>query len=136
MNSRSCDATRLLWCPAGTCVCLGNFGWNATAQNCSCPQYSTYDGIECDGYGLYGDPCKNLTNPCNPTYFLTCQPVINQTYTTGQSICDCNDVTYLDVPSGSCVPRKSFNLACQSKTECQTWLGLSCTQTGSGKIYC
>lgn len=137
MNSRSCDATRLLWCPSGKCACIDTFNWNSTAQNCSCGQYSKPFGSKCKPYGRYGDPCDVNTNPCNPTYSLDCQAVINQTYSTGQSICDCNNATYLDVPSGSCVGKKSFNANCQVKAECQTWLGLSCSlSSGTPRCVC
>lgn len=133
MNSRSCDATRLLWCPAGICVCTGNFGWNSTAQNCSCSAYSTYNGIKCLNYGLYGDPCST-SEPCDPRNFLTCQAVINQTYSTGQSICDCNNSTYLNTGTGICVNKTTYNDLCAAKSECKTWLGLSCTLTSGSNI--
>ena len=131
INSRSCDATRLLWCPAGTCQCIGNFGWNATAGNCSCVAYQLWDGIQCKGYGHFGDPC-NLT-PCLPG--LTCEVVVNQTYSTGQSICDCNNATYLNTNTGNCEARLSYNASCQSQTACQTWLGLTCRNIGGGRIH-
>jgi hypothetical protein len=134
MNSRSCDATRQLWCPAGTCICIGNYQWNATAQNCSCGVYQIWTGLKCENYGYYGDPCNTI--PCRPT--LTCKTVVSQTYTTGQSICDCDSVTYLDTVVGSptkgeCIPRETYNATCLTVNDCQNWLGLSCTNTGSGK---
>jgi len=133
MNSRSCDATRLLWCPAGTCVCTGNYEWNATAQNCSCGLYQIWNGLQCQNYGSYGDPCNSV--PCLPT--LSCSTVINQTYTTGQSICACDNQTYLytngGVNQGTCVARLSYGATCKTQFDCQTWLGLSCTG-GSSKI--
>lgn len=136
MNSRSCDATRMLWCPAGTCVCTGNYQWNSTAQNCSCGLYQTWNGLECKSYGSYGDPCNTLTSPCLPT--LTCSIVINQTYTTGQDICDCDNTTYLDTVVSSstyrtCITRRNYSQSCLTNDDCKTWLGLACTSS-SGKI--
>jgi len=135
MNSRSCDATRLLWCPAGTCICTGNYQWNSTAQNCSCGANQIWNGVKCQSYGSYGDPCNSI--PCLPT--LTCSTVINQTYTTGQAICSCDNATYLDTVNssatlGKCIPRISYGVTCLTQTDCQNWLGLTCTNTGSGKI--
>jgi hypothetical protein len=136
MDSRSCDATRLLWCPAGTCVCTGNYQWNSTAQNCSCVQYQIWNGLECEDYGSYGDPCSRSL-PCLPT--LSCMTVINQTYTTGQEICDCDNVTYLDTVNtsstyGQCISRVSYGAVCLTEDDCQNWVGLSCTGSTTGKI--
>ena len=126
MNSRSCDLSRMLWCPNDKCACTGDYQWNATAQNCTCGQYQIWTGFRCQGYGYYGDPCNSI--PCRPT--LTCASVINQTYTTGQDICVCDNQTYLDtngrINHGKCVPRLTYNQSCQTKFDCQTWLGLSC----------
>ena len=126
-NSRSCDASRMLWCPAGKCICTGDFQWNATAQNCSCGVYQFWTGFRCQGYGYYGDPCNSV--PCRPT--LTCASVVNQTYTTNQMICTCDNATFLDVTSGStqgqCIPKLSYNATCQTVSDCQSWTGLSCT---------
>ncbi|CAF0876912.1 unnamed protein product [Rotaria sordida] len=139
MNSRSCDSTRMLWCPAGTCICMGDFQWNTTAQNCSCGQYQIWNGIKCQDYGYYGDPCTSSV-ACRPT--LTCEIVTNQTYTTGQNVCVCNNVTYLDTTSGSttqgqCIARLTYDDSCKTKFDCQDWLGLSCTNTSSGsKCQC
>jgi hypothetical protein len=135
MNSRSCDATRMLWCPNGTCLCTGNYQWNTTTQNCSCGLYQIWTGFQCQSYGSFGDPCNTI--PCLPT--LTCASVINQTYTTGQNICECNNVTYLDTIStsltyGDCIARETFGATCLTNFDCQNWLGLSCTSTGGGKI--
>ena len=133
MNSRSCDATRLLYCPAGKCVCLGDYKWNATAQNCSCVQYQLWNGFKCQNYGSYGDPCNPVQ--CMPT--LTCKAVLNQTYSTGQDICDCDNVTYLDIATRTCIPKISYNASCYTNTDCEDWLGLACTNTGStGKFDC
>ena len=132
MNSRSCDATRMLWCPNNECVCIGNFAWNATIQNCSCPQYYFWTGLKCQGFGYFGDPCNTV--PCRPT--LTCSVVINQTYTTGQDICECDNSTYLDTSgganNGNCVTRLTYDDTCKTNYDCQDWLGLSCTDIGSG----
>jgi hypothetical protein len=134
-NSRSCDSTRMLWCPAGTCICLGNYQWNSTAENCSCGLYQQWTGVKCQDYGYYGDPCNSV--PCHPT--LTCMIVINQTYTTGQDICVCNNVTYLDTNAGSptvgqCIPRISYNVACKTNSDCENWLGLACTSVAASKV--
>ena len=132
INSRSCDATRQLWCPAGTCLCTGNFQWNATAQNCSCGAYQLWTGFVCEDYGYYGDPCNIV--PCQPT--LTCSPVVNQTYTTNQSICVCDNTTYLKTfnpNQGQCLARLTHNDTCLAETDCQDWLGLSCTSVSGGK---
>lgn len=131
-NSRSCDATRMLWCPAGRCICTGDFQWNATAQNCSCGAFQTWSGVRCQGYGYYGDPCGGI--PCRPT--LTCTSVVNQTYSTNQMICACDNATYVDVTTGSstlgqCIPKVSFNASCQTVQDCQSWVGLSCTYSTS-----
>ncbi|CAF2587610.1 unnamed protein product [Rotaria sp. Silwood2] len=126
MNSRSCDETRMLWCPSGTCICTGNYHWNTTAQNCTCGSYQMWTGFKCQDYGYYGDPCNTV--PCQPT--LTCMKVVNQTYTTGQDVCVCDNTTYLQtsgVNQGNCVSRLSYNQSCQTETDCQDWLGLSCT---------
>lgn len=134
MNSRSCDATRNLWCPAGTCICTGNYQWNTTAQNCSCGAYQTWTGFKCQNYGYYGDPCSS-TLPCQPT--LTCQAVVNQTYTTGQSVCVCDNTTYLITTgssAGTCVTKLTYNASCLTTSDCQSWLGLSCTSVSSCKI--
>lgn len=133
MNSRSCDATRMLWCPAGTCKCIGDFDWNTTIQNCSCAPSSMWTGVRCQKYGQYGDPCNKVQ--CGPS--LTCMRVINQTFTTGQDICVCNDTTYLQTSgsnAGKCEPRLTHNQVCQTKFDCQDWLGLSCTNSSGGKI--
>jgi hypothetical protein len=134
MNSRSCDATRMLWCPAGTCICTGDYQWNVTAQNCTCGQYQIWTGLQCQSYGSYGDPCNSV--PCLPT--LSCSTVINQTYTTGQAICSCDNQTYLytngGVNQGNCVPRLSYGQACKTDFDCQNWLGLSCTGAYPSKI--
>ena len=130
MNSRSCDATRMLWCPAGTCICIGDFQWNSTAQNCSCGLYQQWVNVKCQDYGSYGDPCNTV--PCKPT--LTCLTVINQTFTTGQSICVCDNTTYLSTSGtnqGTCIPRLGYNAICLTNSDCQSWLGLSCTRSGS-----
>ncbi|CAF1503612.1 unnamed protein product [Adineta ricciae] len=138
MNSRSCDETRLLWCPAGTCICTSNFKWNATIQNCTCGAGSTYNGFRCQGLGYYGDPCTYVG--CHAT--LTCTQVANQTYTTGQFICVCDNATYLDTISGSatvgqCVPRLPYNSSCLAETDCQDWLGLQClNMSGSSRCGC
>ncbi|CAF3008844.1 unnamed protein product [Rotaria socialis] len=133
MNSRSCDASRMLWCPAGTCLCLGDFTWNATAQNCSCGQYQRWNGIVCQGYGYFGDPCNSI--PCRPT--LKCTIVTNQTCTTRQDICSCDNTTYLDTTSGSatigqCIARLTYNSDCKTNFDCQDWLGLTCTEVSAG----
>jgi len=134
MDSRSCDATRMLWCPNGTCLCTGDFQWNVTAQNCTCGEYEFWDGFKCESYGSYGDPCNSI--PCLPT--LTCATVVNQTYTTGQDICVCDNVTYLytggGVNQGQCVPRLSYNQSCLTNFDCQNWLGLACAASSSGTI--
>jgi hypothetical protein len=134
MNSRSCDATRMLWCPAGVCICTGNYQWNATAQNCTCGQYQIWTGLQCIGYGYYGDPCNTV--PCRPT--LTCSVVVNQTYTTGQDICSCDNATYLDTSGGSnngnCIPRVSYGVTCKTNFDCENWLGLTCTNVGGGTV--
>ena len=126
MNSRSCDAQRMLWCPKDTCLCLGDFQWNATAQNCSCGPYQIWDGVKCKGHGYFGDPCNSI--PCRPT--LTCSLVVNQTYTTGQDICICDNATYYETNSGpnqhTCVPRIGYLQPCKTKFDCQNWLGLVC----------
>ncbi len=134
MNSRSCDATRMLWCPAGTCICTGNYQWNSTAQNCSCGANQFWTGIKCQSYGSYGDPCNKI--PCLTT--LTCNAVVNQTYSTGQAICSCDNTTYLDTVAtsatyGECIPRISYGATCKTNTDCQNWLGLACTSTTLGK---
>ena len=125
----------MLWCPAGTCICTGNYQWNTTAQNCSCGLYQIWTGFKCQSYGSYGDPCNII--PCKPT--LTCNAVVSQTYTTGQSICSCDNTTYLNVIGGAtygqCIPRITYNASCQTTTDCQSWLGLACTSTTSGKIH-
>ncbi|CAF4086891.1 unnamed protein product [Rotaria socialis] len=134
MNSRSCDATRFLWCPAGTCVCTGNYQWNVTAQNCSCGVYQKWTGFKCQDYGYYGDPCNSV--PCQPT--LTCMQVINQTYTTSQDICVCDSVTYLEtvgVNSGTCVSQLTYNASCLTNSDCKSALGLSCANVG-GILQC
>jgi hypothetical protein len=133
MNSRSCDATRMLWCPAGTCICTGNFQWNVTAQNCTCGQYQTWTGLKCQGYGYFGDPCNTI--PCRPT--LTCSQVINQTCTTVQDICECDSTTYLETTGanqGTCVARLPYNSSCTTKFDCQDWFGLSCIAASPGKL--
>jgi hypothetical protein len=134
MNSRSCDATRMLWCPAGTCICIGNYQWNTTSQNCSCGQYQMWTGVKCQNYGSYGDPCNTVL--CLPT--LTCQAVINQTYTTNQSICVCDNSTYLSTVGssiGTCIPRISYNATCRTNSDCENWLGLACSLSStSGMI--
>ena len=134
MNSRSCDATRMLWCPAGTCICVGDFQWDTTIENCTCGEYETWTGFKCQGYGYFGDPCNTV--PCRPT--LTCAIVTNQTYTTGQDICECDNATYLYTSGGSnqgtCVPRIGYDVTCKTNFDCQNWLGLSCTDTGGGTI--
>ncbi|UJR14100.1 hypothetical protein I4U23_001096 [Adineta vaga] len=137
MNSRSCDATRMLWCPAGKCICIGNFKWNTTAQNCSCGLFETWTGLTCQGDGYFGDPCNTI--PCRPT--LTCLTTVNQKYTTGQDICTCDNTTYLDtsggVNHGNCVPRLTYNSPCKSKYDCQDWLGLSCANVaGTARCVC
>lgn len=143
MNSRSCDSSRMLWCPAGTCLCMGDFTWNATIQNCSCGQYQSWNGIKCQNYGYFGDPCGSGSGSssgsvdCRPT--LTCTTVVNQTYTTGQSLCSCDNATYLDTVSGSstlgqCIPKISYGVTCKTNSDCQSWLGLACGQTSSGII--
>ena len=132
MNSRSCDATRGLWCPAGVCICLGDFQWDSTAQNCTCGAGQFWDGFKCQHLGYYGDPCNII--PCAPS--LTCTPVISQKYTTSQSICVCDSLTYLSTSGptkGQCVPRLSHNQVCETNSDCQNWLGLSCTNSGAGK---
>jgi len=134
MDSRSCDATRSLWCPAGVCLCTGNLQWNASIENCTCGSYSQWNGIECEGYGYYGDPCNSV--PCRPT--LTCTQPANQTYSTGQDICICNNVTYLDTVNpatlGTCVARLGYNVSCLTEDDCEDWLGLSCYNTTGSKI--
>ncbi|UJR33067.1 hypothetical protein I4U23_020526 [Adineta vaga] len=137
MNSRSCDESRMLWCPAGTCICTGNYQWNSTIQNCTCGSFSSWNGFRCQGLGYYGDPCNYVA--CRPT--LTCAPVINQTYSTGQAVCVCDNATYLDTVNaatkGTCVPRLAYNTTCLSKDECQNWLGLSCINTtGTARCEC
>jgi hypothetical protein len=111
-----------------------NLQWNATIQNCTCGQNAPRNGSQCQGYGYYGDPCKSV--PCRPT--LTCSPVINQTYTTGQDICVCDNATYLDTVNittlGTCVPRLGYNVTCLAEDDCEDWLGLSCLNTTDGKI--
>ena len=134
-NSRSCDDTRQLWCPNGTCLCTGNYQWNTTTQNCSCGAFQTWTGLQCQGYGSYGDPCNSIA--CLPT--LSCSTVINQTYTTGQAICDCDNTTYLDTNTLSstyrtCIPKISYGVACLTNFDCMSWLGLTCTSINSGKI--
>lgn len=137
MNSRSCDPQRMLWCPKDTCLCIGNFQWNATAQNCSCIIFQIWDGLECKDYGSFGDPCNSI--PCRPT--LTCSKVINQTYTTGQDVCVCDNQTYLQTNSGptqgDCVPRIGYGQTCKTKFDCQNWLGLACGRSSlfSGKVF-
>jgi len=134
MNSRSCDASRMLWCPDGLCLCIGDFQWNATAENCSCGPYEIWTGLKCQGYGYFGDPCNSI--PCRPT--LTCSTVVNQTCTTGQDICVCDNQTYLYTYSGSnqgtCVPRLSYNQSCLTNFDCQNWLGLSCAMYSTSTI--
>jgi hypothetical protein len=134
MDSRSCDATRNLWCPAGICVCTSDFTWNATAQNCTCGQYETWTGVICQGYGYYGDPCTSI--PCRPT--LICGLVTNQTYATGQDICLCNDTSYLDTSGGAnqgtCLPKVTYNATCKTESDCQDWLGLTCGNVSGSKI--
>lgn len=127
MNSRSCDDTRMLWCPAGTCICQGNYQWNSTAQNCTCGIDQLWNGIECKNYGSYGDPCNSI--PCKTT--LSCSQVINQTYTTGQNICDCDNTTYLDTVTRTCITRETYGHTCKTIYDCRSWLGLSCTGTTS-----
>lgn len=139
MNSRSCDAARLLWCPAGVCLCTSNFYWNSTIQNCTCATGSNYNGFSCQGLGYYGDPCTGSVG-CHAT--LTCTQVANQTYTTGQFICVCDNATYLDSISSSptyrqCIPRLPYNSSCLAETECQDWLGLLCLNiSGSKRMNC
>jgi hypothetical protein len=133
MNSRSCDATRMLWCPAGICICLGDFYWNTTVQNCSCGVDQIWVNSMCQNYGSFGDPCNTV--PCKAT--LSCAPVVNQTYTTRQSVCVCDNATYLEtvgVNQGKCLPRLGYNVACKTKADCQNWLGLACTNV-TGKIH-
>lgn len=135
MNSRSCDATRMLWCPDGTCECIGDYTWNATAQNCTCGVYQVWNGFQCQNIGYYGDPCNTI--PCRPT--LTCSVVINQTYTTGQDVCVCDNQTYLYTNGGAnqglCVPRQTYNDSCKTNFDCQNWLGLLCANVGPGRIF-
>ncbi len=134
MNSRSCDATRNLWCPAGTCICTGNYQWNATAQNCSCGQYQLWTGFKCQDYGYYGDPCNSV--PCQPT--LTCMSVVNQTYSTGQQICVCDNTTYLSTSgssAGTCIAKLTHAANCLTNSDCQSWLGLSCSNS-TGTLSC
>lgn len=132
MNSRSCDASRMLWCPAGTCLCRGDFAWDSATQNCSCPSQTTWTGFKCQGFGYFGDPCKTI--PCRPT--LTCAPVINQTFSTSQAICACDNATFLDtsVTTSRCIPRLGYGAICQTKFDCQGWLGLSCSGPSGGKV--
>ena len=133
MNSRSCDATRMLWCPDGICRCTGDFQWNTTAQNCSCGVYQTWNGYKCQGFGYYGDPCNSIS--CQPN--LTCVTVINQTYSTGQDICACDNDTYLYTDAGAnqgkCVARLTYGQTCKTIFDCQDWLGLSCSNYSSSK---
>ena len=130
-NSRWCDETRMLYCPAGRCVCRGDFAWNQTAQNCTCDIYTSWNGLECESYGYFGDPCDSVF--CRPT--LTCLDTINQTYKTPQKICSCDSVTYpVTVSSGDieCFDRLSYNETCSTEFDCQDWLGLACTDTTMG----
>ena len=132
MNSRSCDATRMLWCPAGKCKCIGNFAWNDTAQNCSCSATQKWVNFKCQEYGSFGDPCGTV--PCKSG--LYCVTVANQTFTTAQNICICDGTTYLATTgssAGSCVTRLTYNDVCKTKYDCKDWLGLACTNTSSGK---
>jgi hypothetical protein len=134
MNSRSCDATRLLWCPAGTCICIGNYQWISSAQNCSCGTNQQWTGFQCQNYGYYGDPCSIV--PCQPT--LTCMAVVNQTYTTNQQTCDCDNTTYLSTggaTQGTCVPKLGYNVACRTNSDCISWLGLACSNS-TGTLSC
>ncbi|CAF0829414.1 unnamed protein product [Adineta steineri] len=137
MNSRSCDASRLLWCPAGVCLCTGNFQWNSTIENCTCGSYSSFNGFECQGLGYYGDPCTYVQ--CRPT--LTCTAALNTTYTTGQSICVCDNSTYLDTVNnatkGTCVTKLGYNSTCLTEDDCKDWLGLYCIDsTGTPRCEC
>ena len=136
-NSRSCDSTRLLWCPAGTCICTGNYQWNSTAQNCSCGPSQSWTGVICKGYGSYGDPCDIVKQDCLTS--LKCSAVVNQTYTTNQPICSCDNATYLDATLGSptygqCISRVSYGVSCKTNTDCKNWLGLSCTSVTSTSL--
>jgi len=128
VNSRSCDATRMLWCPAGTCVCLGTFSWNATGQNCSCAANQLWNGISCQNLGKYGDPC---TSPSSCDVNLMCVTVLNQTLSTGQSICACDNATYLYTGNNTCLPRLPYMEDCKTKFDCQDWLGLECSNYSS-----
>jgi hypothetical protein len=134
MDSRSCDATRMLWCPNGKCLCIGDYSWNTAIENCTCGQYQIWNGFRCQDNGYYGDPCNSI--PCRPT--LTCAIVINQTCTTGQNICVCDNQTYLytsgGANQGSCVPRLTYNQTCLTNFDCQNWIGLSCGASPSGII--
>ena len=118
----------MLWCPAGKCICIGNFHWDSTAQNCSCGAYQQWVNVKCQDYGAYGDPCNTV--PCNAT--LTCLRVINQTFTTSQDVCVCDSTTYLSTSGstrGQCIPRLPYNSICQTNSDCQSWLGLACTSS-------
>jgi hypothetical protein len=134
MDSRSCDATRMLWCPDNICVCIGDFSWNTATENCTCAANQLWNGIACQTYGYYGDPCNGI--PCQQN--LTCQTVINQTYTTGQDVCVCDNTTYLYTnggpDQGQCVERLSYNESCKTNFDCKDWLGLSCMASSPSKI--
>ncbi|CAF1647556.1 unnamed protein product, partial [Didymodactylos carnosus] len=104
MNSRSCDATRNLYCPAGTCICTQNYQWNSATQNCSCGTYTQWTGFTCTSYGSYGYPCNIVS--CLPT--LKCQTLPTQTYTTAQLTCSCDNTTYLNT-AGQCVTKLGYN---------------------------
>lgn len=132
MNSRSCDATRMLWCPAGTCTCVGEgFAWNTTIQNCSCAAETFWTGFKCQSYGSFGDPCDSI--PCKSK--LNCMQLANQSYSISIKICICDNTTYLDTSSKVCEPRLGHTQSCKTKFDCQDWLGLSCTNTSSGSIF-
>ena len=132
MNSRSCDASRMLWCPVGTCLCRGDFAWDSASQNCSCPSQMSWTGFKCQGFGYFGDPCNRI--PCRPT--LTCAPVINQMFSTGQAICACDNTTFIDtsVTPARCIARLGYGAACQTKFDCRDWLGLSCSGPSGSKV--
>jgi hypothetical protein len=75
--------------------------------------------------------------PCLTT--LTCNAVVNQTYTTNQPICSCDNTTYLDTvvasaTYGKCIPRITYGVTCKTNTDCKNWLGLACTSTTSSGL--